>query len=150
MSSIPAFVMARFKLWYGDYAVLGCDDTHPGSRGGLACPLGDRRNARMASERLMPAPDHPLHRCRFFGMKRRNRARQTRLLPSDPGTLTKTADQTGRPGFNKSRISVSNFSSFEGPGVTVTGFLKRLTCLMTMKRQKAMIKNSMTVLMNIP
>ncbi len=30
------------------------------------------------------------------------------------------------------------------------GFLKRFTCLMTTNRQKAMIRNSMTVLINIP
>src|SRR3984957_17685729 len=50
------------------------------------------------------------------------------------------SDQACRPVFSRSRISVSSFSSADGPDAGATmGFLKRFTCLMTMNRQKAIM-----------
>jgi hypothetical protein len=54
--------------------------------------------------------------------------------------------------FRRSRISVSSFSSADGPGGggASAAFLNRLTCLMTTNKTRAMIKNSITVLRNTP
>jgi hypothetical protein len=52
-----------------EYVVVGCDDTYPGRRGGVARVLGIGWNAALVSERIVLAPDYPVHRGRFFGMK---------------------------------------------------------------------------------
>jgi hypothetical protein len=70
----------------------------------------------MASEGLMPAPDHPLHRCCFFGMKRRNRVGKTDppviLWSTQQDPLVKPAAQfLINPGF---RLAVSPRSKDQG------------------------------------
>jgi hypothetical protein len=151
--------MARFKPHQGrEYVVVGCIDTDPGCSGGAAGHLGLRRNARMAGPRIVPASDHPRHRRSLLYMKRHALLLLCLFLASPwmeysagfqklPAT---TLTQACRPVFKRSRISVSNFSSPDGPGAGAGGFLNRFTCLMTTKRQKAIIRNSMTVLMNMP
>jgi hypothetical protein len=149
--------MARFKPLQGrEYVVVGCIDTDPGRSGGAACYLGLRWDARMAGARIVPASDYPRHCCSLLYMTSSScavillasawmeRSVGFFILPSA------TPTQACRPVFKRSRISVSSFSSPDGPGAGAGGFLNRFTCLMTIKRQKAMIRNSMTVLMNMP
>jgi hypothetical protein len=183
---------------FGRYVVLGCDNTHPGCRGGVVRLRGGCWNARMVGERIVSAPDHPVYCGGLFFMRNTRRASVVYCLlnplsfvafkmgrlrggPSRTGaegayrdryvtdeqrssrpifnaTLRAAArwveicsDQACRPVFSRSRISVSSFSSADGPDAGATmGFLKRFTCLMTMNRQKAIMRNSMTVLMNMP
>jgi hypothetical protein len=142
-----------------EYVVVGSNDSNPSSCGGVACALGICRNASMAGARVVLAADHSLHRGRFLFMiypahpsnsLATPRADTSPLLLRSPQMSRTLSAQTCRPLFNRSLISASSFSSAEGPEAITTGFLKRFTCLMTMKRQKAIMRNSMTVLMNMP
>jgi hypothetical protein len=141
-----------------EYVVVGCVDTDSGRSGGAACPLGVRGDAWMDRARIMRPSDPPRHCRGLLYMKR------YALLPrchhplrrkiGRYGDLSGFPDpaftQAGRPVFKRSRISVNSFSSPDGPGAGAGGFLNRFTCLMMTKRQKAIIRNSITVLMNMP
>ena len=102
---------------------MGCDDTDPGRRGGPACDLGLCRNAKVVGERIVPAPDYPVHRGSFICMKRstiRLARRPPKREPHRLGALFECGENSVqdayRPVFSKSRISVSSFSSADGPG----------------------------------
>jgi len=65
-----------------EYVVVGCIDTDPGRRGGAACHLGLRWNARMAGARIVPAADYPRH-CRSLLYMKRHALLPRRHLPRE-------------------------------------------------------------------
>jgi hypothetical protein len=143
-----------------EYVVVGSNNSNPSCCGGVACALGICRNASMAGARVVLAADHSVHRGSFLFMIYPAHPSNSVAMPAKGGTaplLLRSPQISGtlsaqacRPLFNRSLISASSFSSAEGPEATTTGFLKRFTCLMTMKRQKAIMRNSITVLINMP
>jgi hypothetical protein len=139
-----------------EYVVVGCVHIDFGRSGGVACHVGLRRDAWVVGARIVP-PSHPPRHCRGHLYMRHyalpSRCPNGRMERS--GELSRFASpaltQACPPVFKRSRISVSSFSSPDGPaGAGAGGLLNRFTCLMTTNRQKAIIRNSMTVLMNMP
>ncbi len=147
--------LARFKPFdLPEYVVLGNNGNNPGSRCSTAGVLGAGRTAGLVGERFMSAPDHLVYCGGSIRMKSSAIPCFCMLKKKGPSARqplkTNLPDHPCRPLFSKSRISVSSFSSPDGPAAATTGFLKRFTCLMSMNRQNAIIKNSMTVLINMP
>ena len=74
----------------------------------------------MGGERIVPPPDSAVHRGSFFRMKGPFPRSPLRKMDDRPDRFSKRTetpiDQACRPVFMRSRISVSNFSSFDGPG----------------------------------
>jgi hypothetical protein len=144
--------LACFKPIEGlEYVLVGCNDNDPCRRSGAPFLRRVRWNVWLADERIVPAANSSVHCGSSLCMKR------DALLPLSPvkrktgGTKWKgnLANQAFRSVFSRSRISVRSFSSLDGP-TAGAGFLKRFTCLITRNKQKAMIRNSITVLINIP
>jgi hypothetical protein len=130
-----------------EHAGVGYGYIEPGGRGRCARFLEFLWKTRMACSGTLPAAVDLVHSGSLFHM---NALPHRRRSAADFFKQSRTrGDQAWFPVLSRSRISMSNFSSPDGPA-RGAGFLKRLTCLITRNRQKAIIKNSITVLMKSP